>query len=140
MTRLPPRSTRTDTRFPFTTLFRSPSPCRVPVESAEATLRRAEATQVLARQQADRQRELRERNVASAQQLDNAVAVLAHADADVAAARAGLAAARLDLQYPDVKAPIRRRVGRAQIGRASCRERVSQYVSISVIAVSLQTK
>src|SRR3546814_12804267 len=27
-----------------------------------------------------------------------------------------------------------------QIGRASCRERVCQYVSISVVAVSLQTK
>src|SRR3546814_16019219 len=28
----------------------------------------------------------------------------------------------------------------AEIGRASCRERVCQYVSISVVAVSLQTK
>ncbi|HEY9536985.1 MAG TPA: efflux RND transporter periplasmic adaptor subunit [Kiloniellaceae bacterium] len=92
-----------------------PAPFRVQVESAEATLRRAEATQVLARQQADRQRELRERNVASAQQLDNAVAVLAQADADVAAARAGLAAARLDLQYTEVKAPISGRIGRALI-------------------------
>lgn len=92
-----------------------PAPFRVQVESAEATLRRAEAAQVLARQQADRQRELRERNVASAQQLDNAVAMLAQADADVAAARAGLAAARLDLQYTEVKAPIGGRIGRALI-------------------------
>src|SRR3546814_15088754 len=29
---------------------------------------------------------------------------------------------------------------RAQIGRASCRERVCQYVSISVVAVSLKQK
>jgi membrane fusion protein (multidrug efflux system) len=92
-----------------------PAPFRVQVESAEATLRRAEAAQVQARQQADRQRELRERNVASAQQLDNAVAVLAQADADVAAARAGLAAAQLDLQYTEVKAPISGRIGRALI-------------------------
>src|SRR3546814_4357367 len=28
MIRRPPRSTRTDTRFPYTTLFRSPLPCR----------------------------------------------------------------------------------------------------------------
>src|SRR3546814_18002221 len=28
MTRRPPRSTRTDTLFPYTTLFRSSSPCR----------------------------------------------------------------------------------------------------------------
>src|SRR3546814_18873049 len=32
------------------------------------------------------------------------------------------------------------RLGTAQIGRASCRERVCQYVSISVVAVSLKTK
>lgn len=92
-----------------------PSSFRLQVASAEATLRRAEASQVQARQQADRQRELRERNVASAQQFDNAVAVLAQADADVAAARAGLAAAQLDLQYTEVKAPISGRIGRALI-------------------------
>src|SRR3546814_4309081 len=101
---------------------------RVQVESAEATLRRAEATQVLARQQADRQRELRERNVASAQQLDNAVAVPAQADADVAAARAGLAAARLDLQYPAVTAPTSGRIGRALITEGEL-VRSSEYSS-----------
>lgn len=92
-----------------------PDSYRVQVESAEATLSRAQAAQVLARQQADRQRELRERNVASPQQHDNAVAVLAQADADVAAARAGLAAAQLDLQYTEVRAPIGGRIGRALI-------------------------
>src|SRR3546814_18409821 len=33
-----------------------------------------------------------------------------------------------------------RRRPRAQIGRASCRERVCQYVEISVVAVSLKKK
>lgn len=92
-----------------------PAPFRVQVESAQATLRRAEAVQVLARQQADRQLELRERNVVSAQQLDDAISLLAQADADVAAARAGLAAAQLDLQYTEVKAPISGRIGRALV-------------------------
>ena len=92
-----------------------PAPFRLQVESAQATLRRAEASLVQARQQADRQRELRERNVASAQQFDNAVAVLAQADADVASARAGLSAAQLDLQHTEVKAPISGRIGRALI-------------------------
>src|SRR3546814_12301866 len=37
--------------------------------------------------------------------------------------------------------PAERRIGQAQeIGRASCRERVCQYVSISVVAVSLKKK
>lgn len=97
-------------------LFRiDPEPFRVQVQSAEATLQRAKAVQLQARQQADRQTELRERRVTSAQQYDDAIAMLAQADADVAAAEAGLAAARLNLDYADVKAPITGRVGRALV-------------------------
>lgn len=92
-----------------------PAPFRLQVDSARATLQRAQAVQLQARQQADRQNELRERNVASAQQYDNAIAALAQADADVASARAGLSAAELDLQYTEVKAPIDGRIGRALI-------------------------
>jgi membrane fusion protein (multidrug efflux system) len=92
-----------------------PAPFRVQVESAQATLQRALATQTLARQQADRQKELRQRNISSVQDLEAATAQLAQADADVAAAHAGLDAARLNLQYSDVKAPISGRIGRALI-------------------------
>lgn len=92
-----------------------PAPFRVRVDSAKATLRRAEATLVQARQSADRQKQLRERAVASDQAYDNAIAALAQADADVAGARAGLAASELDLQYSEVKAPISGRIGRALI-------------------------
>src|SRR3546814_3670578 len=35
MVRLPPRSTRTDTLFPYTTLFRSPPPPSTPIAAAE---------------------------------------------------------------------------------------------------------
>lgn len=90
-----------------------PAPFRVRVASAEATLKRAKAAQLQARQQADRQKELRERNIASAAQLDNSVAQLAQADADVALAEAGLAEARLNLAYSEVRAPISGRIGRA---------------------------
>ncbi|MGA0594644.1 efflux RND transporter periplasmic adaptor subunit [Enterovirga sp. CN4-39] len=92
-----------------------PAPFRVRVESAEATLKRAEAVRLQAQQQSDRVRELRERNVASAQQFESATAALAQADADVAIARAGLAAAKLDLEYSEVAAPIGGRIGRALI-------------------------
>jgi membrane fusion protein (multidrug efflux system) len=92
-----------------------PAPFRVQVESAQATLQRSLAAQNLARQQADRQKELRLRNISSAQDLDTALAQLAQADADVAAARAGLDAAKLNLQYSDVRAPISGRIGRALI-------------------------
>src|SRR3546814_19250879 len=47
-----------------------------------------------------------------------------------------------DLQENRFRRPggLRRRDAVEQIGRASCRERVCQYVSISVVAVSLKKK
>lgn len=92
-----------------------PALFRAQVASAEATLQRAQAVQLQARQQADRQSELRERNVSSGQQLDNAVGALAQADADVAIATAGLSTAQLNLDYAEIKAPISGRIGRAMV-------------------------
>ena len=91
------------------------APFQVQVDSAEATLRRARAVQLQAQQAADRQDRLRQSNVASAQQFDDAVAQLAQAEADVAIAEAGLATAKLNLEYAEVKAPISGRIGRALI-------------------------
>ena len=91
------------------------APFRLRVQSAEATLQRAKAVQLQARQQANRVNELRSRNVASAQQLDNATASLAQADAEVAEAEANLASAKLNLEYSEVRAPISGRIGRALI-------------------------
>lgn len=92
-----------------------PAPFRVQVASAKATLQRAQAVQLNARQRADRQGKLQERNIASSQQLDDAVALLAQADADVGIAEANLAQAQLNLDYSEVKAPISGRIGRAVV-------------------------
>lgn len=92
-----------------------PAPFRVRVNSARAALQRAEATRVLAKQQAERQTQLKERDVTTGQLYDRAVAELAQAEADEASARAGLEAAQLDLQYTEVRAPITGRIGRALI-------------------------
>lgn len=92
-----------------------PEPFRVEVERSRATMQRAQATRLLAQQQNERVEQLRERNVASPQQLDSAVAALAQGDADVASARAGLAAAELNLKYADITAPISGQIGRALI-------------------------
>ncbi|MDI7922563.1 efflux RND transporter periplasmic adaptor subunit [Ferirhizobium litorale] len=92
-----------------------PAPLQVQVDSADATLRRAKAAQLQARQTADRQEQLRKSNVSTAQQYDEAIAQLAQADAEVAVAEAGLASARLNLQYASVTAPISGRIGRALI-------------------------
>ncbi len=92
-----------------------PAQFKVQVDSARATLQRAEASQLQATQQSDRQTALRQRDIASVQQYENAIAALAQANADVAAARAGVAAAELNLQYTEVRAPITGRIGRALI-------------------------
>jgi membrane fusion protein (multidrug efflux system) len=92
-----------------------PAPFKVLVDSAEATLRRAKAVQGQAKNETIRQEQLKKSNVSSAQNYDDAVAKLAQADADVAIAEAGLATAKLNLEYTEVKAPISGRIGRALI-------------------------
>lgn len=92
-----------------------PAPFQVLVDSAAATLARAKAVQAQAKQAADRQTQLRKADATPLQTYDDAIAQLAQADADVAIAEAGLATARLNLQYASVTAPISGRIGRALI-------------------------
>ncbi|SMF34762.1 membrane fusion protein, multidrug efflux system [Xaviernesmea oryzae] len=88
---------------------------RVRVASAEAALQRAKATQANARQQLERQKTLRNRNVASGVDYDTAAVALAQADADVAAAEAALDEARINLDYTEVRAPITGIIGAALV-------------------------
>lgn len=92
-----------------------PTLFRVAVASAKANLERAKAARILAKQKADRQQELQKRNVSSAQEYDVAVANLAQAEAEVAAAQAGLDQANVNLDYTEVRAPITGRIGRALV-------------------------
>lgn len=92
-----------------------PGPFRARLESAEGAQKRAEAGLVQAREQAERIRRLRERKVASAQDMDNAAAALKQAEADVARTKADTEAARLDLENTEVKAPIGGLIGRALV-------------------------
>ena len=88
---------------------------RVRVESAEASLRRAEATRDNAKVQFERQKTLRERNVTSGIDFDNASVALAQAEADVALAQAALDEARINLDYTEVRAPISGIIGAALV-------------------------
>ncbi|KRB62163.1 RND transporter [Rhizobium sp. Root708] len=88
---------------------------RVRVASAEATLQRAKSTQENARLQLERQKNLRERNVASGIEYDTAAVNLAQANADVAAAEAGLEEAKINLEYTEVRAPISGVIGGALV-------------------------
>lgn len=92
-----------------------PAQFRVRVASAEATLAKAKAGQLNARDQQVRAQRLRDRNITAGVDLENAVTALAQADADVAIAEAALAEATLNLDYTEVKAPISGVIGRALV-------------------------
>src|SRR3546814_18566423 len=118
MTRRPPRSTRTDTLFPYTTLFRSGRPLRA----------------------AERARRRRPRAGADAGGLHAGQARRGGAGLVPKSRLGGLAAGVLS-RDPRRASPgcVIPRHGRA-IGRASGRERVCQSVELSVGAVHLKKK
>lgn len=74
--------------------------------AAEASLAQAEAQLASAEREATRQNELRERNVASQQTLDDALAARDVAAASVKVAEANLLSANIDLDRTTIRAPI----------------------------------
>lgn len=92
-----------------------PRELRARLNSAEATLARAEATAANAKQDVTRYQGLVAQQAISQQEYDAAVARQRTADADVAQARAQVEAARLNLDYTTVTAPIAGRAGRAEV-------------------------
>ncbi|MFJ3684466.1 efflux RND transporter periplasmic adaptor subunit [Pseudomonas sp. NPDC090208] len=97
-------------------LFRiDPAPFRADVDSAEAALRKADANLYQTRLQAGRYAELVKIQAVSRQDAENAQAAHLQAEADVAAARAALKRARLNLDYATVTAPIAGRIGKALV-------------------------
>src|SRR3546814_13938206 len=113
MIRRPPRSTRTDTLFPYTTLFRSTRVARGPAQGAgDGAQQRGQA-----RHPQD---------------------ALRQADQDADGGTAG-AVSRFRLYYLGLSALFAAALA-AEIGSESCRERVCHYDWISVVAVSLKKK
>ncbi len=97
-------------------LFRiDPAPYQAVLESAQAQQARAAASVDSAQSLADRYTKLIESNAISRQEYDDAVARVKTAKADVAAARAMVKAARINLDYTTVTAPIAGRIGRAEV-------------------------
>lgn len=99
-----------------TALFRiDPRQMRASANQAEAQLASARASAANAGQVVRRYSGLVEEQAISRQEYDSAIANKRTADASVAAARAQLDAARLNLGYATVTAPISGRVGRAEV-------------------------
>jgi membrane fusion protein (multidrug efflux system) len=92
-----------------------PRELRAQQSSAQAALARAQATATNAARDVERYQGLVAKQAISQQEYDTAVARLRTAQADVAQARSQVEAARLDLSYTTVTAPISGRAGRAEV-------------------------
>jgi membrane fusion protein (multidrug efflux system) len=92
-----------------------PEPYQAALDSAKATLARAEANLANARLQAQRFSELVADNAVSRQEYDNAMAGLKASEADVAAGRAAVQTARINLGYTRVTSPQSGRIGRSAV-------------------------
>jgi membrane fusion protein (multidrug efflux system) len=91
------------------------APYRAAVDSAQATLARAEANLAVTTAQAERYKPLAEAKAVSQQEYQNTVAAQKAALADVAAGRAAVTTARLSVGYAAVTAPISGRIGRSLV-------------------------
>ncbi|MCB9647773.1 MAG: efflux RND transporter periplasmic adaptor subunit [Deltaproteobacteria bacterium] len=92
-----------------------PKPYQAALASAEASLARAEAAVASRRLLAQRYTELLADKAVSQQEYDDAIASERSAQADVAAAKAAVDAARINLGYTRVTAPISGRIGRSEV-------------------------
>ena len=91
------------------------APYRAAAASAEASLARALANLSQATAQAERYKPLVEANAISKQEFVNAVAAQKLAEADVAAAKAAVQTAQINLGYASVTSPIAGRIGRTLV-------------------------
>lgn len=90
-----------------------PRPYKAALDNAAAQLDRARATTQLAQAQNKRAQALIEAKAISRDEYDTRSASLAQSKADVRAAEAALATAKLNLEFTEVRSPIAGRVGRA---------------------------
>jgi membrane fusion protein (multidrug efflux system) len=92
-----------------------PAPYRAAFNSAQAVQQKAEANLATTTAQAERYKVLIGGNAVSKQAYDNAVAAQLQAAADVAAAKAAVTTARINVGYTNVVSPISGRSGVSQV-------------------------
>lgn len=97
-------------------LFRiDPRPAQAALQQAIATLGKDQATLLQARSQVERYKDVAAKGYLSADQMEQYRTNLGVAQAAVKADEANVAAARVNLTYTDIRAPIAGRLGRIQI-------------------------
>nr|WP_283161461.1 efflux RND transporter periplasmic adaptor subunit [Xanthomonas nasturtii] len=92
-----------------------PAQYRASYASAQATLAKAEATLRTAQLKAERYKELARIKAISQQEGDDTDAALGQAKADVAAGKASVETARINLAFARLDAPISGRIGRSSV-------------------------
>ena len=105
------------------------APYRAALGSAQGSLARAQAAIKATRLQAQRYRGLVAINAVSKQEADNAEAAAQQAVADVAVQKAAVDAARVNLEFTRIRAPISGRIGRSMFtaGRWSRPDRTMRW-------------
>jgi membrane fusion protein (multidrug efflux system) len=96
-----------------------PANLEVTVHAQQAALAKARADADIASNIAERYSTLNQKKLISRQDLDNALATQLSTQAQVKIAEANLEAARLDLDYATVRAPIAGRAGRARVNEGA---------------------
>ena len=92
-----------------------PAPLQAALGTAQASLAQAQANYANAKTAADRARQLAPQSYVSKADLDNALAAERSAAAAVQAGKAAVDAARINLGYATVRAPISGRAGKQQV-------------------------
>ena len=92
-----------------------PRPYHAELARAEAELAQAHSAAALAARSLDRSKMLAAGDAISKEELDNRTGAAERGAANVQAAQAAVATARLNLEWTKVRSPIRGRVGRAEV-------------------------
>src|SRR6185437_12070194 len=100
-----------------------PAPLQASLRQAQGQLAQAQATARNAQVKASRSKALGVKGLLAKQDVDDAVAAAAEADAAVKAARASVQNAKINLDYATVTAPISGRAGQRHPGRAGVTHR-----------------
>jgi len=92
-----------------------PAPFQAALDSAKASLRKAETNLPSVQARADRYRELIGANAVSQQDYDDATAMLEQARAEIEFWKAEVQRARINLNYTRVESPISGRIGKSNV-------------------------